>query len=973
MSTTAKKILLLGVAVLFITSQQVQAHDLNADSVDSGSIAQAQIGTQLTESNEHPVYAKVKDGASAKVFPSSAITTTTTTTPANTIAEASEKNIHHENGIVIEKVPQDISPMIKIPVINGVATPIDLSKSTASGQQLGGSTNKVGAEDGDGDGDVGVIATAVEGGGGGGQKENIVFFEMDHQVPSLTELQATYPNDKRTVFSYGSRHDVAVAGDQEKEKKQQQLMSSFSGSHNRLDKSAKDLDRGASTISSFELQPKEVPVADKGDDSIVLKPSSQQVSHDENEPQDSSRHELQMNGLIAPVALAIDDILGQAREYKQQQEPLQPQEQQQEEQEVMKEDNKDIQQKNLLPPLAQGQPGAEDKNTLAQNPEGHAVVANGLNRNHGVVDTEQNKIDHSASLPLPIEHDTMSFPRLSSGSKTQSSQLNAESRGDHTKSQILGYLHHHHQHISPGGKDDQAQQSSRDQSPSPQGQSSIQQQYQKHQQQQTFMQDNSAIVDPSLKDVMAVDKHPYILAAMTGQQQQKPLQEQQVEAQDIKNTMRHSTPVDDDGQVVAGWVKQDQAQTGAPTMGDAAQQGQDQIQEQDPAAPAPVPASASASAPAAVPVVLDQVLAQLFEGVNNKDVDDNVGNITIPEDNNDEEDEEENTDLNNADNPKPAPPSLPTIPGPLASRGLVPSVQGAHHCTPQFCVNVTLSPDAKFATFHIERPLKETGWIALGIGYAMTMADLLILWPNPTPLNGGGPRGAILSRRTSHAYVEPHLVGRSGHDALGDNAAEAQLYPAGEYVLHNSNPGASVEGVKVFPDNDRFVVQLTRPVRIKNSAFKLTPGEEQDFCWAYSPKPVSPDTVADPAAHITQHQSVGSFAMDVGANQPQLKQAMAQQKLENDRLDAEEKRQKKKEQEAAIKKYQEEAASNGKKGKYSAKHSSDDDKSKTSEAVAWLTQWNGPSSFSLSSSSSSSWLLQGFSWLVTLALMFLFR
>ncbi|KAG0082412.1 hypothetical protein BGZ92_011764, partial [Podila epicladia] len=155
------------------------------------------------------------------------------------------------------------------------------------------------------------------------------------------------------------------------------------------------------------------------------------------------------------------------------------------------------------------------------------------------------------------------------------------------------------------------------------------------------------------------------------------------------------------------------------------------------------------------------------------------------------------------------------IPDTILHRGLVPSVKGAHHCTPQFCVNTTLSPDGRFATFHIERDLAATGWISLGIGYAMTMADLIILWPNPTAEH---PRGAVLSRRTSHAYVEPQLVGhaRPGHDGIkADSASEANLYPANEYTLHNTVPlaAAGAAGVTkgVFPDPKKFIVQFTRP------------------------------------------------------------------------------------------------------------------------------------------------------------------
>ncbi|KFH72154.1 hypothetical protein MVEG_02446 [Podila verticillata NRRL 6337] len=241
-------------------------------------------------------------------------------------------------------------------------------------------------------------------------------------------------------------------------------------------------------------------------------------------------------------------------------------------------------------------------------------------------------------------------------------------------------------------------------------------------------------------------------------------------------------------------------------------------------------------------------------------------------------------------------PSSTTTPPPFVVpdtilHGLVPSVLGAHHCTAQFCVNTTLSPDGRFATFHIERDIAATGWISLGIGYAMTMADLIILWPNPT---ADHPRGAVLSRRTSHAYVEPQLVGHAhaGRDGIkADTASAAELYPENEYTLHNTVPvpEGAVTAMAVFPDTQKFIVQFTRPVKTRNRAFKLTPGLEQDFCWAYSPKPISPDSIADPGAHIAQHFSVGSFAMDVGANQPQLKGVLAQLRAEDAKEEAAEK------------------------------------------------------------------------------------
>ncbi|KAF9967676.1 hypothetical protein BGZ70_008654 [Mortierella alpina] len=259
-----------------------------------------------------------------------------------------------------------------------------------------------------------------------------------------------------------------------------------------------------------------------------------------------------------------------------------------------------------------------------------------------------------------------------------------------------------------------------------------------------------------------------------------------------------------------------------------------------------------------------------------------------------------------------------TVPESLRTRGLVPSVVGAHHCTPQFCVNVSVTDDGQFATFHIERDMAHTGWIALGIGYAMTMADLIILWPTHTP-----NRGAVLSRRTTHAYIEPHLVGLDPHPSsdplMSDRPSEASLYPPNEYILHNRNPlsvdllghplvpgssstshrKTSITPMTLFPQDPdgskKFIVQFTRPLKTVNRAYKLTPGTEQDFCWAYSPKPVSPDSVQDPGAHITQHKSVGSFAMDVAANQPGLKDLIQRLKLEDEQEAAAEKERRKKE------------------------------------------------------------------------------
>ncbi|KAF9349516.1 hypothetical protein BGX34_001758 [Mortierella sp. NVP85] len=171
----------------------------------------------------------------------------------------------------------------------------------------------------------------------------------------------------------------------------------------------------------------------------------------------------------------------------------------------------------------------------------------------------------------------------------------------------------------------------------------------------------------------------------------------------------------------------------------------------------------------------------------------------------------------------------------------------------------------------------------------MTMADLLIFWLNLTPVSG--PRGAILLRRASHAYIELHLVG-SVHGTHSEDGS-SDLYPPDEYVLH-ANSGVSVATAKVFPDSSKFIVQFTRPVRTKNLDYKLTPGQIQDFWWAYSPRSISPDSVTDPRAHITQHSNVGTFAMDVAANQPHLKETILKQQTEDEKLGATEKAKKKK-------------------------------------------------------------------------------
>ncbi|KAK3826844.1 MAG: hypothetical protein JOS17DRAFT_749660 [Linnemannia elongata] len=265
----------------------------------------------------------------------------------------------------------------------------------------------------------------------------------------------------------------------------------------------------------------------------------------------------------------------------------------------------------------------------------------------------------------------------------------------------------------------------------------------------------------------------------------------------------------------------------------------------------------------------------------------------------------------------------------------------------------------------------------------MTTADLLIMWPNKDPASGGGPRGATLSRRTSHAYVEPQLVSREEAEIKASGKGES-LYPENEYILHNPyknhNSGdiaaVMTAATQVFPaESNRFIVQFTRPVRTQNRAHKLTPGKEQDFCWAYSPNPISADSVADPGAHITQHMSVGSFAMDVGANQPQLKDAILMQQEVDAKEAVIEKEHKKWALEESNRKLEEEerARTKDEKHKVSTKYKaggSSDSKTETSDASSrsWLrvVGYGG-------GSSSSVIALQGFSCLVAMAFMWFFR
>ncbi|KAG0242080.1 hypothetical protein BGW41_004896 [Actinomortierella wolfii] len=254
------------------------------------------------------------------------------------------------------------------------------------------------------------------------------------------------------------------------------------------------------------------------------------------------------------------------------------------------------------------------------------------------------------------------------------------------------------------------------------------------------------------------------------------------------------------------------------------------------------------------------------------------------DDDNDDDESNDNNETSSPVAPQPAPVEKPT------THGLIPSVIGAHHCTPQFCVNVSISDDGQTATFHIERDRAATGWISLGIGYAMTLADILIFWPNPK----AGPHGATFSRRIAHSYIEPR-------DVSAMDEAEAARIPVSEYIFHNaagtpsatsSSPSSALPAAHFDPAK-KFVVQFSRPLKVKRSDFDLKPGRSQDFCWAYSPIPISPDQVADPAAHIQQHMSVGSFAMDVGANQPKLKEVLAKLKEKEAQEEAERKKKEK--------------------------------------------------------------------------------
>ncbi|KAF9936097.1 hypothetical protein BGZ67_002667 [Mortierella alpina] len=498
--------------------------------------------------------------------------------------------------------------------------------------------------------------------------------------------------------------------------------------------------------------------------------------------------------------------------------------------------------------------------TAADGHEGEKKAAgtNKWNKNHDHRDLEQDVLN-----PQPFSKPSNEDSQHEDG-KESTSKL-----GDQTHSRVLTHHHHHHnmpQHDAP---------------PAPQS----------HEQRQTEFiveQGHRIANEPSLKDVIVIDKNPDILETAEHQE------------------AGHSTPSD--------------SLHSMPAHQRILSEVSDSQQEEH------------------VSVLKDS-------GADKTDVDSTPAPLTIPES--------------------------------LRTRGLVPSVLGAHHCTPQFCVNVSVTDDGEFATFHIERDMAHTGWIALGIGYAMTMADLIILWPTHTP-----NRGAVLSRRTSHAYIEPHLAGHG--PVLSDRPSEISLYPPDEYILHNHRPlSVDLHGHPLIPSSSthqkktpatlfpqdpdgskKFIVQFTRPVKTVNRAYKLTPGIEQDFCWAYSPKPVSPDSVQDPGAHITQHQSVGSFAMDVAANQPGLKDVIQRLKVEDEQEAAAERERRKKEIEESNRKLANEQQQQGI-GAVGAgdKPGEGGSKVQLSEAkVAWIT---------------SGWLssltLQACSCLVAVAFMFFFR
>ncbi|KAG0309520.1 hypothetical protein BGZ98_001664 [Dissophora globulifera] len=671
---------------------------------------------------------------------------------------ATSSRVHPSNLLSSTEITIDRRPFVQIPVVDGVAQPLKPPYETQEREHEHGSELSQDTE-----------------------KETVRWFEMDHQVPAVADLEAQYPNQGRTALSScdepltkeklpGERKDDnACTREAEGDKKNKENASGNVQYHAPLEPAQSIQDNVAALSSSSSDSPK-----------------NQEERHS---TENGEKSETQ--------------LLNQYSQDQQQQHQEQEEEQKQQQQKQLQEDS-------------------DSKVVKAQ--DGEFVVVHKLNKNYELFDREvkiktkiKSDVDGEArNNKAYSENDDKDLLSVNTAPRVEEGGAEGRtgSRGDRTQNRVLAHHHHHHT------------------SNTHQQQWNAQDEQHGQEQQQVFMQDNGGIPGPSLKDAIVVDGKP-----------------------EISTALNRDGPIYSDGKILAFAPEED--------MGEGGEE---------------------------------------------------VNEIAIPEDGLEDLDDEMDDEIDSSPLPQapapvssPSPPALPepvAMPEALRTRGLIPSVQGARHCTPQFCVNVSLSEDGKFATFHVERPLANTGWISLGIGYAMTMADLLIFWPNQSPVNGGGPRGAVLSRRTSHAYVEPQVVGHAtnAHNPLGDNVAEASLYPPNEYVLHNANPGASIAAKNLFPDDNTFVVQFTRPVLTRNQAFKLTPGEEQDFCWAYSPKPISPDSVADPAAHISQHLTVGSFAMDVAADQPHLKDVVLKQKEESDKLDAAEKERTRLEREKSNKK-----------------------------------------------------------------------
>ncbi|KAI8604645.1 hypothetical protein EDD21DRAFT_401881 [Dissophora ornata] len=672
----------------------------------------------------------------------------------------------------------DRRPLIKVPVIDGVAKPVRVESELIQN------------ESGDGN------SAAGDGG---------VRFELDHEVPSVEELEKLYPNEGRN-FLFRSRPFKSAGSDKQSQsedstyRKGSDVIKSLRGSSTSNTDSREEgvkgeghteegddpiVESGVVSVNTWDVKKGDAKMNEEST-SKKQKKEREKVDHRDKEELASQMAEKLLDQYHAAAVAELETYK------KEQQSKIGS----------VSEENKGEEEEKRK----------EDQTKVVEEQDGEIVVVHKLNKNYENFDKLAND---------DVQNGDESTVKLETGTGTGS-------RGDRTQNRVLAHHHHHHATNLQAPWQGLPQQN----------------QQQQNQQQKILLQENSIIQDPSLKDVVD-DKSPHILSVT------------QQDGSGIKNNGDGQVPVaseankenEDEEAGVQGKEEEEVGNVFIPE--DALEIGEDEKNTPVSLLPAPAPATSPVLVTPPVPTTSPEPAAQPV-------------------------------------------PASPVMPDALRTRGMIPSVQGAHHCTPQFCVNVSLSDDGYFATFHIERAAAETGWISLGIGYAMTMADLLIFWPNPTPQNGGGPRGAVLSRRTSHAYVEPTLVGRSsGNNPLGDSAAEASLYPPNEYVLHNSNPGGA--NTTIFPDASKFIVQFTRPVRTRNLDYKLTPGQEQDFCWAFSPKPISPDSVADPSAHITQHLSVGSFAMDVGASQPQLKDVLLKQKELDERLDAAENERKTKE------------------------------------------------------------------------------